>query len=154
VWAEIKSGAPLPLARLVEELEIARLRARASAVPPSEDALAADRLLAGIFVQTGFYLPRGYRGEKNYARAILCVSVAAEARPDSPYPMYERAALEALSGLGERAMEDLEGAVSRGYADGEELARDADFASLRGSDRFRALVDRLKASPPPAVPGS
>jgi hypothetical protein len=48
VWAEIKSGAPLPLARLVEELEIPRLRARASAVPPSEDALAADRLLAEI----------------------------------------------------------------------------------------------------------
>jgi predicted esterase len=154
VWAEIKSGDPLPLARLVDELEIPRLRARASAVPPSEDALAADRLLAEVFVQTAFYLPRGYRGEKNYARAILCVSVAAEARPDSPYPLYERAALEALSGLGERAMEDLEGAVSRGYADGEELARDADFASLRGSDRFRALVGRLKASPPPSAPAS
>jgi predicted esterase len=148
VWAQIKSGDPLPLARLVDELEIPRLRARASTVPPSEDALAADRLLAEIFVQTGFYLPRGYRGEKNYPRAILCVSVAAEARPDSPYPRYERAALEALSGQGERAIEDLEGAVSRGYADGDELARDDDFASLRGSERFRALVDRLKASPP------
>jgi hypothetical protein len=154
VWAEIKSGAPLPLARLVEELEIPRLRARASAVPPSEDALAADRLLAEIFVQTGFYLPRGYRGEKNYTRAILCVSVAAQARPDSPYPLYERAALEALSGLGERSIEDLQGAVSRGYADGEELARDEDFASLRGSERFRALVARLKTSPPPAAPAS
>jgi predicted esterase len=154
VWAEIKSGDPLPVARLVEELEIPRLRARAAAVPPSEDGLAADRLLSEIFVQTGFYLPRGYRGEKNYARAILCVSVAAEARPESPYPRYERAALEALSGQPERALDDLEAAVSRGYGDGEELGRDEDFAALRGSARFRALVGRLKASPPPPLPAS
>lgn len=152
VWAEIKSGDPLPLARLVDALEIPRLRARAAARPDSEDALAADRLLAEIFVQTGFYLPRGYRGQKNYARAILCVSVAAAARPESPYPRYERAALEALSGQGARAIDDLEAAVSRGYGDADGLARDDDFAALRGTDRFRALVDRLRSGPRPAAP--
>ena len=150
VWAEIKSGEPLPLARLVEELGIPGLRSRSAARPSSEDALAADRLLAEIFVQTGFYLPRGYRGQKNYARAILCVSVAAAARPESPYPWYERAALEALSGERARALENLEGAVSRGYADATELEGDGDFASLRGSEGFRALVARLKSAPPPA----
>ena len=150
VWAEIKSGEPLPLARLVDELDIPRLRARATERPSSDDALAADRLLAEIFVQTGFYLPRGYRGEKNYARAILCVSVAAAARPASPYPWYERAALEALSGEKTAAIESLEAAVSRGYADAGELERDDDFASLRGSERFRAIVARLKSAPAPS----
>jgi predicted esterase len=150
VWAEIKSGEPLPLARLVEELEIPRLRARAGGHPSSEDALAADRLLAEIFVQTGFYLPRGYRGQQNYARALLCVSVAAATRPDSPYPWYERAALEALSGEKSGAIESLEAAVSRGYADAAELERDDDFASLRNSVRFRTLVARLKSAPAPS----
>jgi hypothetical protein len=155
IWAQIKSGEPLPLARLVEELEIPRLRSRAAARPPSEDALAADRLLAEIFVQTAFYLPRGYRGQKNYARAVLCVSVAAAVRPESPYPWYDRAALEALSGERARAIENLEGAVTRGYGDAAELERDEDFASLRGSERFRELVARLKSVPVRApAPGS
>jgi len=150
VWGEIKSGEAVPVARLVDALDIPRLRSRTKADPGSEDALAADRILSEIFVQTGFYLARGYRAEKNYARAILCLSIAAEARPEDPDPWYDRAALEALAGHGGRAIEDLEAAVARGYADGDALARDEDFAAVRDSAGFRAIVARLK----PPTPGS
>ena len=91
---------------------------------------------------------------RSYARAILCVSVAAEARPESPYPRYERAALEALSGQPERALDDLEAAVSRGYGDGEELGRDEDFAALRGSARFPGARRPLEGVPSPPLPAS
>ncbi|HET7451926.1 MAG TPA: hypothetical protein VFL12_04250, partial [Thermoanaerobaculia bacterium] len=86
VWGEIRSGEAVPAERLVQELAIPDLRARAARSPGSEDALGAERLLSEIFVQTGYYLPRGYRQEKKWARAILCASIAAEARPDSPTP--------------------------------------------------------------------
>ena len=147
VWGEIRSNEPVPEARLAIELGIAELRARAARAPGSEDALGAERLLAEIFVQTVFYLPRGYRQEKNWARAILCASLAAEARPDSPAPHYEIAALEALSGRPDRAFAALDRAVALGYRDAGELDRDPDFASLRGDGRYRDLLARLRTAP-------
>jgi len=150
VWAEIRSGEPPSLNRLVDELEIPRLRARVEKAPGSDDALAADRLLAGVFVQTDFYLVRGYRDEKNWARALLCLAIAAEARPASPDPWYNRASIEALSGRPERAIDALNAAVARGFDDADALSRDDDFAALRGTDAFRRLIARIKpAGPPP-----
>ncbi len=150
VWGEIRSGEPAPEARLCQELGIAELRARAARSPGSEDALAAERLLSEIFVQTVVYLPRGYRGEKNWPRAILCASIAAQARPDSPWPPYEKAALEALAGRPERALEALDRAAALGYRDADELEKDPDFAAIRDLPRFRELVARLRAAPPAA----
>ena len=152
VWAEIRSGEALPEARLRQELGIAELRARAARAPGSEDALGAERLLSEVFVQTVFYLPRGYREEKNWARAILCASIAADARPASPYPHYELAALHALSGHIDRAFDELDRAAALGYGDAGELEHDPDFAPLHGSPRFRDLLARMKAAPAAAAP--
>ena len=150
IWAEIRSGDSMVLARLVEELEIPRLRARAQKEPGSDAALGAERLLAEIFVQTGFYLTRGYRDEKDWTRALLCLSIAAQARPASPGPWYDRAAIEAIAGRPDRAIESLNEAVARGFDDAAELAGDADFATLRGTEGYRRLVARLKPPPPPS----
>src|SRR5262249_49112649 len=116
--------------------------------PGSDDALAAERLLAEVFVQTGYYLSNGYRGEKNWARALLCLSIAAETRPASPYPWYNRAAIEALAGRPERALEDLDEAFARGFVDGAALSKDDDFASLRGTEAFQQRLAKLKPAPP------
>ncbi|HET9793962.1 MAG TPA: hypothetical protein VFS34_05820, partial [Thermoanaerobaculia bacterium] len=116
----------------------------------SEDALAAERLLSEIFVQAVFYLPRGYRAEKNWTRASLCVSIAANARPDSPWPPYELAAIHALAGRPDRALDELDRAAALGFRDGDALGQDADFASLRDRPRFRDLLGRLKSAPPAA----
>jgi predicted esterase len=147
VWGEIRSGDSVPEARLRQELGIAELRARAARSPGSEEALGAERLLSEIFVQTVFYLPRGYRAEKNWDRAILCASIAGEARPDSPAPRYEIAALHALAGRPDRALDELERAAALGFRDGDALEKDPDFTALRGQPRFRGLVDRLKTAP-------
>jgi tetratricopeptide (TPR) repeat protein len=145
-WGEIRSGEPIPFGRLINELELAGLKARAAKKPGSDDALSAERLLSEVFVQTAFYLPRGYRQEKNYERAILCVSIASEVRPESSSVWYDLAALEALAGHPDKALDDLATAVARGYTDGDELARDADFASVRDSKRFRALLEGVRSS--------
>ena len=150
VWEEIRSGESVPEARLAQELGIAGLRARAARSPGSEDALAAERLLSEIFVQAVFYLPRGYRAEKNWTRASLCVSIAADARPDSPWPPYELAAIHALAGRPDRALDELDRAAALGFRDGDALRQDADFASLRDRPRFRDLLARLKPAPPAA----
>jgi len=63
------------------------------------------------------------------------------------------AAVEALSGHGSRAIEDLEQAAARGFSDAEDLDRDPDFASLRGTERYRVLLDRLRAARPAAPRG-
>jgi len=153
VWGEIRSGDPLPGARLRQELGIAELEARAARAPGSEDALGAERLLSEIFVQTVFYLPRGYRSERNWSRAIFCASIAADVRPESPYPRYELAALQALAGRPDRALDELEKAVALGFRDAQEIGSDRDFDSLRASSRFTGLVARIRAAPAPAVPG-
>jgi len=148
VWGEIRAGEPVPEGRLRQELGIAELRARAARSPGSEDALGAERLLSEIFVQTVFYLPRGYRGEKNWNRAILCASLAAEARPDSPAPRYELAALQALADRPERAFDELERAAALGFRDGEALEKDPDFTALRSSVRFQRLLAKIRERTP------
>jgi predicted esterase len=148
VWGEIRSGEAVPEARLRQELGIAELRERAARSPGSEEALGAERLLSEIFVQTVFYLPRGYRAEKNWNRAILCAGIAADARPDSPLPRYELAALHALSGRPDRALEELDRAAALGYRDAEALERDPDFAALRSSERFQRLLAKLRERTP------
>jgi len=153
VWGEIRTGESLPAARILQELDVSGLQARAASDPGSEESLSAERLLSEIYVQTGFYLPRGYREEKNWARAILCLSVATQIRPKSPGAWYAMAAVEALSGHGSRAIEDLEQAAARGFSDAEDLDRDPDFASLRGTERYRVLLDRLRAARPAAPRG-
>lgn len=149
VWGEIRSGESLPAERIVQELDVAALRARAAKDPGSEDSLSAERLLSEIYVQTSFYLARGYRDEKNYTRALLCLSVASEIRPKSPGAWYEMAALESIAGHPSKAIDALEAAATRGFADAEGLEHDADFDSLRGQDRYRALLARLRSPTPP-----
>lgn len=153
VWAEIRSGEAIPQKRLVQELRIPELREKAARVPVSEESLSAKRVLNEIAAQTSFYLARGYRGEKKLDRELLCLSIAIEAKPDSPAVWYRRAAALAAAGERARALEDLSRSVEKGFAMPESLETDEDLASIRSSDRFAALLAAVRARAE-AKPGS
>jgi len=148
VWAEIRSGLPVSLSRLAQELHIHELRAKAARRPVSEESLATSRLLGEISVQTSFSLAEGYRKEKDRSREILCLSIAAEARPESPYSWYNRAAAYAAGGEREKALDDLSTAVSRGFAQADALESDPDFETLRSDRRYRELLAAIRAHAP------
>jgi predicted esterase len=145
VWAEIRSPEEvLPVGRLTEELHIRDLKRQAEQRPPSEETLCAERLLNAEFVQTGFYLPEEFLGRKNFARAILCLSVAAEIRPERPSVWHDLAAAHALAGDTGEAIVNLRKAISAGFADVAALEEDPDFKALREDLRFKEIVEALK----------
>lgn len=143
--ADPESG-PVNLPRLLADLRIPELRARAAKDPTSEQALAAQRLLNTLGAQTSFYLPQLYLERKNYRRAEMVYAVATELYPDRPNLWYHLAAMRSRNGARKKALEDLKHAVTLGFHDLEALERDEDFASLRDDPDFRALLSDLSHS--------
>ena len=146
VWAEIRGGDAIPLRRLVQELHIPELRERAAKDPRGADGLAAQRLLNEISTQVSFYLASGYRNEKNHGREILCLSIAIEAKPESPNGFYRRAEAYAVANEREKAFADLSAAVQKGFDRADYFEKDEDLTSLRGDARFSALLDGSRAN--------
>lgn len=137
--------------RVVSELGIASLKGRAARTDDPDASASARRLLAAVLVQTSFYMPRELMERKDYPRAILVLSVAAEIRPENPYIWYRMARAQALMGSKGSALDSLEKAVAAGFADAERLASDPDLAAVRGEDRYRSLLAGLRqAKPAPA----
>jgi predicted esterase len=135
-----RSGEDPPiLGKLVHELRIPELRRKAAGAGRAE-ALSARRLLASLFVQTGFYLPRELLEKGNFTRAILLLSVATEIRPESPWVWYDRACAWARSGNRRKALEDLRTAVARGFRDRAHMEKDPDLAALRDEPALRELL--------------
>jgi tetratricopeptide (TPR) repeat protein len=103
------------------------------------------RLLETLATSAGYYLAGDLMRQGDYGKAALALAMAVEARPDSPYYWYNLACCRARVGARDDALDALEEAVSRGFSDGELLASDTDLESLRGEDRYRALVGALRA---------
>lgn len=131
----------LPLPRLIAELQIEAMRKRATA--EGEEARAASRFLNTVFAQTAFYLPRDARARGDLDRAALYLSVASVVRPEDPQVWYRLAATESLKGRRRQAVEALQRAVDRGFADAARLESDGDFDRLRQDPAFRELAARL-----------
>jgi Flp pilus assembly protein TadD len=66
--------------------------------------------------------------------------------PECETAHYNLACSLALTGALDEAVTMLERAVLLGYADDEQMIADEDLAALRELPRFRALVERLRAS--------
>lgn len=64
--------------------------------------------------------------------------------PTDPTVHYNLACSLALCGRPETALDALERAVALGYTDLGHLVDDEDLASVRGEERFRTLVERLR----------
>jgi serine/threonine protein kinase/Tfp pilus assembly protein PilF len=68
---------------------------------------------------------------------------AVAADPDDPMLLYNAACNFALLGRTDEALGALEQAVDRGYGDKNWIEHDSDFDSLRGSPRYKALLDGM-----------
>jgi tetratricopeptide (TPR) repeat protein len=66
--------------------------------------------------------------------------------PDNPTSHYNLGCSQALLGRTDEALESLERAADKGYCDFEFMQTDEDLVSLQEHDRFRALVERIRAA--------
>lgn len=66
--------------------------------------------------------------------------------PENPTVHYNLACSQALLGHVDGALDNLERAVELGYEDGRFMAEDEDLAALRGEQRFRALLERIRTN--------
>jgi predicted esterase len=142
------NDAPGSLRAALEELRLDELRKRAATATDREERLSAQRSLAEVAVQTGFYVPRALREKGDDARAALVLAVAAEATPENPEAWYGLARARARVGWKKDALEALERAVEAGFSDAARIESDADLAPLHGEAGYRTIVVRLSALKP------
>lgn len=125
---------------------IADLRRRAAR--DGTEGRAAKRLLETVSAQTSFYLPRQLFERREYALAAAVLRVATDLHPDRWPAWYDLGAASARAGKPDEALDALETAVERGFRDPAQLTADDDYASLRGEERFKKIVQQLQNWPP------
>ena len=80
----------------------------------------------------------------NYQKALETAEKMHELKPDDIDTMYNMACMHCLVGHKDKAYEWLEKAIDAGYDDADHLNSDDDFKTIRGEDRFRAIVKDLR----------
>ena len=134
-----------PVTFLMNRLQLSRLRSDASADRPEAERLSAGRVLAQIFVQTAFYLPREFASRHDFVRAELVTGIAAELKPDRAGAVwYSHACFRAIAGDRKGAVASLRKAVQKGFRELDQIESDPDLASVREDRDYRALVEELK----------
>ena len=142
----LRAEDPVPPTRVAQELRLPALH-HAAASGVEAEKLSARRILAGLFVQTAFYLPRDYLSRHDARRAALCTALAAEIRPDRAAEVYfDFACLQAQAGERRGAIASLKTAVDKGFHDLKLLETDPDLASVRTEDGYAKVVESLKKS--------
>ncbi len=130
------------LGRLLAALRIKELRKNAAGDDPAE-RLSAERLLAQIEVQTGFYLPRALMEQKDWARSALFLEIATTIDERNRQAWYTLAQARAQGGNRKRAIEALERAIAAGFSSRQAIESDPLLAPLGGEPGFRAAIEAL-----------
>ncbi len=109
-----------------------------------EKRLAAERVLEGIFVRTGVYIPRDLMKRGEYAAASVSLEIATTVRPERADAWHRLA--QAYSRIGRKAdaLAALGKAVDLGYSDLESLRTDSHMDSLRTEPEFQKILKRIK----------
>lgn len=87
-----------------------------------------------------------------HAEAATALETAVADGEAGPGVLYNLACARSRAGQLPGALKALEEAVAEGFDDAEGLARDPDLEPLRGSERYRALLARLRREPAPPAP--
>lgn len=149
VWPRLaKALAPgglLSYDALVSSLEVERLERERQGDGPA--AIVARRLLDELASQCAFYLHGELVAAKRYREAEVLLRLAARIRPTNWVTPYNLACARVALGDLDGALEALEMATDRGFADLAHLDADPDLEPLRqtGSPRWQALRTRLGA---------
>jgi tetratricopeptide (TPR) repeat protein len=135
---------PPAAAVLANELGVPALRQRAAS-PDENERLSAERILANLRAQTGFYLPESFLGRGDLARARLVLGVAASIDPQNPSGDYNLACASARSGDVPLALKDLDRAVGKGFKNFQMIETDPDFEKIRADPRFQKWLQDARA---------
>lgn len=129
---------PLPISRklraeidrLGDEFLVAFYEVEVARHPRNLDVLAE---LGQVLTRLGHY-EKGLAVDRQLVRLV----------PENPTVHYNLACSLARLDRRDEALDALEHAVTRGYADAEFMQSDEDLESLRGESRFQELVRRLE----------
>jgi pimeloyl-ACP methyl ester carboxylesterase len=119
---------------------ISDLRKKAASRDESVERLAARRALGAFYVSMNEEANR-HRAAKKYKEAAASLTLAAEIRPDNPQIFFSLARACALGGDKKQALEALKKAVELGFTNVDEIAENADFASIRNDAAYKRLIE-------------
>lgn len=137
--AALRLEQPVPLlARVRRLLGLNDLLERAARTGPRADA--ARRALASARVQLGFYQAEELISAKQWERAVVALTLAAEIEPGNPVTWYHIACAQARLGRVAAALAALERALANGLPTPARARTDPDLASLPRPDLERLLA--------------
>lgn len=129
---------PAPLvARMRKLLGLNDLLERAAKTGPRADA--ARRALASARVQLGFYQAEELIAAKEWERAVVSLTIAAEIEPGNPFTWYNLACAEARRGRSAAALAALDRAIEAGLPSPAAALDDPDLASLPRAELERRV---------------
>jgi predicted esterase len=142
-----RNGSEIPLVRrLKADLKIADFQKQSSEKGDSHEGLLFKRLLATLFSEVGFYLPQYFLQQKDYNRAIVSLSVAAEIYPESPFVWYNLAAVHSEHGDKEKSLDNLKTAIARGFKNRKWIDQDKSFDPIRNDPAFQQVLSTIPTS--------
>jgi hypothetical protein len=149
----ISGNDALAFEKLVAGLDLPGLRKTLEKKRGTDEALVAERQLQRVFVST-FETARNMEHLKKYRQALMSLEVAARAAPENGFVQFSLARALALAGHKDRSLKALEAAAEKGFARAELVEQDEALRSLRSEERYRAVLQKLRAAkpPPPAAP--
>ncbi len=145
---DFAASRPPSLERSLETLGVPELQRRAAESSDSLGALAAQRLLERIFVQTAFYQPRSYLEGDDAERAAAMLEIAHVVKPNDPRVSFSRARAYVRLQRFDEALEMLELVAASGAIDADWLEGNPEFEPLHGEARFQAILTRLRQNRP------
>jgi poly(3-hydroxybutyrate) depolymerase len=126
---------------------ISDLRKKAASRDESVERLAARRALGAFYVSMNEEANR-LRAAKKYKEAAASLALAAEIRPDNPQIFFSLARACALGGDKKQALDALKKAVELGFTNADEIAGNADFASIRNEAAYKRLIEDARQKAP------
>lgn len=86
-------------------------------------------------------------GRRNYQAANYFVGLYAAVDPENPEPSYLSACLNMADHNSTKALEMLQDAVKRGFADSKRLQKDSNFVALHNTPEFEKLLNEIASKP-------
>jgi dienelactone hydrolase len=123
--------------------KLADLRRRTLATENTPDRALARRIL-NQFMASVIEPPMILMTSKKYDLAIANLTTDSELMPENSSLLYNLACAYSLKGDKRRAIEKLNKAVQKGFANAAALERDPDLDAIRGEAAFKKIVDELK----------
>jgi len=122
---------------------LSSLRDDSKAANDSSSRRVARRVLEGMMI--GLF-ERGVdqlQRQKHYADAIRSFATATQINPDRPGAFYYLASAYALNGDKKKALQALQTAIQKGFADREAIVTNAAFESLRNDPAYVEMIQEL-----------